>query len=60
MFVIATMIISHIVHHLEISVVYYDICRYGIDSEAYECDTKSKDCYVSNVLKEFPASHIES
>ena len=54
------MVVSHIVHHLEIRVVYHDICRYGIDSEAYESHTKSKDSYVTNVLKEFPTSHIKS
>lgn len=60
MFIITAMVVSHIVYHLKICVVYYDICGNRIDEEAYKCNAKSKNSYVTNVLKELPSSHIKS
>ena len=60
MLIIAAVIVSHIVYHLEVSVLYYEVCCYRIDEKAHKCDAKSKNCYVSNILKELSAAHIET
>ena len=60
MLIITTVVVGHIVYHLEVSVVDDNVRGHGVDEEAYKCDAKSKDRYVSNVLKELSATHIES
>ena len=49
-----------IINHLKIEVLDRDIWGSWVKCKAYESDTQAKDRYISNVLKEFLASHVEA